>query len=59
MGRLPSSKKEKFKKLSKNINLLIFTKIKCPKCNRILGGKATTKKKWKALFLITIVTIVK
>lgn len=42
--------KRKFKKLSKNINLLIFTKIKCPKCNRILGGKATTKKNGKPYF---------
>jgi len=42
--RLSSAEKEKFKKLSKNTNIPLSAKLKCPKCNRILGGKATTKK---------------
>ena len=50
MGRLPSTEKEKLEKLSKNIDIFIFTKLKCPKCNRILGGKATTKKNGKTYF---------
>ena len=29
---------------------IFFQKLKCPKCNRILGGKATTKKNGNAYF---------
>ena len=51
MGRLSSAEKEKFKKhIQRTLTYLYLQKLKCPKCGRILGGKATTKKNGNAYF---------
>ena len=43
-------KKKNSKSYQRTLIYLYLQKLKCPKCNRILGGKATTKKNGKAYF---------
>ena len=43
-------KKKNSKSYQRTLTYLYLQKLKCPKCNRILGGKATTKKNGKAYF---------
>ena len=43
-------KKKNSKSYQRTLTYLYLQKLKCPKCNRILGGKATTKKNVKAYF---------
>ena len=43
-------KKKNSKSYQRTLTYLYIQKLKCPKCNRILGGKATTKKNGKAYF---------
>ena len=40
---MPSTKEKKSKSYQRTLTYLYLQKIKCPKCNRILGGKATQK----------------
>lgn len=37
-------KKKNSRSYKRTLTYLYLPKLKCPKCNRILGGKATTKK---------------
>jgi len=43
-------KKKNSKNYKRTLTYLYMQKLKCPKCNRILGGKATTKKNGKSYF---------
>ena len=43
-------KKKNSKSYQRTLTYLYLRKLKCPKCNRILGGKATTKKNGKTYF---------
>lgn len=43
-------KKKNSRSYQKTLTYLYLQKLKCPKCNRILGGKATTKKNGKTYF---------
>lgn len=43
-------KKKNSRSYQRTLTYLYFQKLKCPKCNRILGGKATTKKNGKTYF---------
>ena len=43
-------RKKNSRSYKRTLTYLYLQKIKCPKCNRILGGKATTKKNGKAYF---------
>ena len=43
-------KKKNSRSYQRTLTYLYLQKIKCPKCNRILGGKATTKKNGNAYF---------
>ena len=43
-------KKKNSKSYKRTLTYLYLQKLKCPKCNRILGGKATTNKKGNAYF---------
>ena len=43
-------KKRNSRSYQRTLTYLYLQKLKCPKCNRILGGKATTKKNGKAYF---------
>ena len=43
-------RKKNSKSYKRTLTYLYLQKIKCPKCNRILGGKATTKKNGNAYF---------
>ena len=43
-------KKKNSRAFKRTLTYLYLQKLKCPKCNRILGGKATTKKNGKAYF---------
>ena len=43
-------KKKNSRSYQRTLTYLYLQKIKCPKCNRILGGKATTKKNGKSYF---------
>ena len=43
-------KKKNSRSYKRTLTYLYLQKIKCPKCNRILGGKATTKKNGNAYF---------
>lgn len=43
-------KKKNSKSYKRTLTYLYLQKLKCPKCNRILGGKATTKKNGKPYF---------
>ena len=43
-------KKKNSRSYQRTLNYLYLQKLKCPKCNRILGGKATTKKNGKTYF---------
>ena len=43
-------KKKNSKSYQRTLTYLYLQKLKCPKCNRILGGKATTKKNGKAYY---------
>ena len=43
-------KKKNSRSYRRTLTYLYLQKLKCPKCNRILGGKATTKKNWKTYF---------
>lgn len=43
-------KKKNSKSYKRTLTYLYLQKLKCPKCNRILGGKATTKKNGKSYF---------
>ena len=43
-------KKKNSRSYQRTLTYLYLQKIKCPKCNRILGGKATTKKNGKTYF---------
>ena len=43
-------KKKNSKSYQRTLTYLYLQKLKCPKCNRILGGKATTKKNGKTYF---------
>ena len=43
-------KKKNSRAFKRTLTYLYLQKLKCPKCNRILGGKATTKKNGKTYF---------
>ena len=43
-------KKKNSRHYQRTLTYLYLQKLRCPKCNRILGGKATTKKNGKAYF---------
>ena len=43
-------KKKNSRSYQRTLTYLYLHKLKCPKCNRILGGKATTKKNGNAYF---------
>lgn len=43
-------KKKNSRSYQRTLTYLYLQKLKCPKCGRILGGKATTKKNGKAYF---------
>ena len=43
-------KKKNSRNYQRTLTYLYLQKLKCPKCNRILGGKATTKKNGKPYF---------
>ena len=43
-------KKKNSRSYQRTLTYLYLQKIKCPKCNRILGGKATTKKNGKTYY---------
>ena len=43
-------KKKNARRYQRTLTYLYLRKLKCPKCNRILGGKATTKKNGKPYF---------
>jgi len=43
-------KKKNSRSYQRTLTYLYLQKLKCPKCNRILGGKATTKKNGKTYF---------
>ncbi len=43
-------KKKNARRYQRTLTYLYLQKLKCPKCNRILGGKATTKKNGKPYF---------
>ena len=43
-------KKRNSRSYQRTLTYLYLQKLKCPKCNRILGGKATTKKNGKTYF---------
>ena len=43
-------KKKNSRSYQRTLTYLYLQKLKCPKCNRILGGKATTKKNGKPYF---------
>ena len=43
-------KKKNSRSFQRTLTYLYLQKLKCPKCNRILGGKATTKKNGKPYF---------
>jgi len=43
-------KKRNSRSYQRTLTYLYLQKLKCPKCNRILGGKATTKKNGKPYF---------
>ena len=43
-------KKKNSRNYQRTLTYLYLQKLKCPKCNRILGGKATTKKNGKSYF---------
>ena len=43
-------KKKNSRSYQRTLTYLYLQKLKCPKCNRILGGKATTKKSRKSYF---------
>ncbi len=43
-------KKKNSRSYKRTLTYLYLQKLKCPKCNRILGGKATTKKNGKTYF---------
>ena len=43
-------KKKNSRSYRRTLTYLYLQKLKCPKCNRILGGKATTKKNGKTYF---------
>ncbi len=43
-------KKKNSRNYQRTLTYLYLQKLKCPKCSRILGGKATTKKNGKAYF---------
>ena len=43
-------KKKNSRSYKRTLTYLYLQKLKCPKCNRILGGKATTKKNGRSYF---------
>lgn len=43
-------KKKNSRSYQRTLNYLFLQKLKCPKCGRILGGKATTKKNGNSYF---------
>ena len=43
-------KKKNSRNYKRTLTYLYLQKLKCPKCNRVLGGKATTKKNGNAYF---------
>ena len=43
-------KKKNSRSYQRTLTYLYLLKLKCPKCNRILGGKATTKKNGKVYY---------
>ncbi len=43
-------KKKNSRNYQRTLTYLYLQKLKCPKCNRILGGKATTKKNGKVYY---------
>ncbi len=43
-------KKKNSKSYQRTLTYLYLQKVKCPKCSRVLGGKATTKKNCNAYF---------
>ena len=43
-------KKKNSRSYKRTLTYLYLQKLKCPKCNRLLGGKATTKKNGKTYF---------
>ena len=45
-----AQKKKNSRSYQRTLTYLYLQKLKCPKCNRILGGKATTKKNGKPYF---------
>lgn len=50
MGRLQVQKKKNSRSYQRTLIYLYLQKLKCPKCSRILGGKATTKKNGNIYF---------
>ncbi len=49
-GDCQVQKKKNSRSFQRTLTYLYMQKLKCPKCNRILGGKATTKKNGKSYF---------
>jgi transcription elongation factor Elf1 len=43
-------KKKNSRSYKRTLTYLYLQKLKCPKCGRVLGGKATTKKNGRAYF---------
>ena len=50
MGRLQVQKKKNSRSYQRTLIYLYLQKLNCPKCSRILGGKATTKKNGNIYF---------
>lgn len=44
MGRMPSAKKKNSRSYQRTLTYLYLQKLTCPKCGRLMGGKATKKK---------------
>ena len=50
-------KKKNSRSYKRTLTYLYLQKLRCPKCNRILGGKATTKKMVMPIFTIIVMTV--
>lgn len=50
MGGMPSAKKKNSRNYKRDKEYLFLQKLRCPKCNRILGGNATRKKNGKVYY---------
>ena len=49
-GLIAKFREKNSRSYQRTLTYLYLQKLKCPKCNRILGGKATTKKNGKTYF---------